>query len=425
MIILRWLGKNISTLILAFVIALVVWVSAVTAADPNLEQNYPRPVQLEIVGLEPGLLIRERENLPNNILVTLNAPRSIWTRLITQDQPIQAYIDLTDLDEGQHTVPVQIRRPTNIAPVRVIQRTPTEVTVVLEPEISRTFPVTLIIDGEPALGYQAGDPVYNPTEVVVTGAQSTVMRVEEVRAYLDISGVIQTVETALALDALDENDQSMNRITITPNAIEVRQPINLLGGYRNVIVKAVYTGQVANGYKLTHITVTPPSIVVFSPNLELLNELPGYIETEPLDLTDASNDLEAFLDLNLPEEIEVPNDQRVLVQVGVAAIESNLAVSLPVEAIGLARGLSAQVAPQSVDIIFSGPLTVLDNLKPSDIRVVVDLAGHDVGTYHLSPRVTFLPESVRIESILPSTLEIMITIAPTPTTTPTPATPSS
>ena len=32
---LRWLAKNLATLLLAFILALIVWVSAVTSADPN------------------------------------------------------------------------------------------------------------------------------------------------------------------------------------------------------------------------------------------------------------------------------------------------------------------------------------------------------------------------------------------------------
>ena len=35
----RWLFRNIGTLILALVLAIVVWISAVTAANPNVERT--------------------------------------------------------------------------------------------------------------------------------------------------------------------------------------------------------------------------------------------------------------------------------------------------------------------------------------------------------------------------------------------------
>jgi hypothetical protein len=47
---------NFGTLLLAFVLAVVVWVSAVVTADPNLEQNFG-PVPVELVGLDADMLL--------------------------------------------------------------------------------------------------------------------------------------------------------------------------------------------------------------------------------------------------------------------------------------------------------------------------------------------------------------------------------
>jgi hypothetical protein len=52
--------------------------------------------------------------------------------------------------------------------------------------------------------------------------------------------------------------------------------------------------------------------------------------------------------------------------------------------------------------------------------VVVDLSGLELGAYQLTPLVDFLPPQVKIESILPMTLEVVITFAATPTPSPTP-----
>jgi hypothetical protein len=97
------------------------------------------------------------------------------------------------------------------------------------------------------------------------------------------------------------------------------------------------------------------------------------------------------------------------------------AMPWPVEIIGLAPGLEASVAPASVDVILTGPVPVLNALGPTDVRVVVDLSGYDVGTYQLIPQVNILPERVQKVSMLPATVEATITVAPTPAGTPTPA----
>jgi hypothetical protein len=84
---------------------------------------------------------------------------------------------------------------------------------------------------------------------------------------------------------------------------------------------------------------------------------------------------------------------------------------------GLHEGFGAQVFPQTVDVIISGPLPVLDALASQDITVAVNAAGLGAGTYQLTPEVKVLVENVLVESILPGTVEVVIAVAGTPTPT--------
>jgi hypothetical protein len=121
----------------------------------------------------------------------------------------------------------------------------------------------------------------------------------------------------------------------------------------------------------------------------------------------------------------VVGDSKVLVQVSIAAIESSMTISLPVEMIGLAPGLEGEVSPAAVDVIIAGPVPVLNDLKPNDIRVKVDLTGYGTGIHQIIPEVDFLPAQVQVVSILPATVEVTVTNAPTSTPPQTgPATPT-
>ncbi len=86
--------------------------------------------------------------------------------------------------------------------------------------------------------------------------------------------------------------------------------------------------------------------------------------------------------------------------------------------IGLASGLQAHLSPQTVDIILSGPLPVLDSLVISDVHVEVDLTGLLPGTYQLTPKVTLLQQTLIVESILPGTVEVVISKIGSATPTP-------
>jgi YbbR domain-containing protein len=277
--------------------------------------------------------------------------------------------------------------------------------------------VNLEITGEPAIGYQKRVPSHVPSSVTVSGPASLVERVVEVHAELDITGAVETINRELPLAALDQNGQPVNGVTITPTEVSVTQPVFLQGGYRNVIVRVVTEGQPANGYKLTNITVSPLNVVVFSSDPQLVNDLPGYVETEPVILTDAEDDVNQFVGLNLPEDISIVDDQFVLVQVSIAAIEGSLTMSLPVTPIGLLPIHAALIEPPTVDVILSGPVPVLDTLDSSDLRVIVDLTDLEPGLYLVTPTVDILPDRIFVETILPSTVQVEIIIAPTATPT--------
>jgi YbbR domain-containing protein len=89
--------------------------------------------------------------------------------------------------------------------------------------------------------------------------------------------------------------------------------------------------------------------------------------------------------------------------------------------IGLSPEYSVVISPAQVDVLITGPLPLLNNLKPGGIRVSIDLTGLDLGTHQVTPVVDLLPSQVKVASINPVNVEVTIIKAPTPeaTTSPT------
>ena len=44
--IVRWLGNNLTSIILSLLLALVIWTSAVTSANPNIEAEFTIPLDV-------------------------------------------------------------------------------------------------------------------------------------------------------------------------------------------------------------------------------------------------------------------------------------------------------------------------------------------------------------------------------------------
>jgi YbbR domain-containing protein len=416
----RWLATNLRTFMWALAMALAVWVAAVTSADPDEVRLYPDPIPVEIIGQDPSLVITS--DVPDQIELTLRAPSSVWEILLNDPNDIKASLYLSELGAGEHTLDIQVQIP--IQPVRIVSVTPRTATVTLEPFATQTFPVELNITGEPAIGYQAGGATLEPDSIVISGPKSRVERVTQVRAPINLAGVRESIDQSVTAQPLDENNQIVAGIGLNPPDVHVQLPISQQGGYRDLAVKVVVNGQVASGYRLANISVFPPVVTVFSGDPALVNSLPGVLETQPLDLENASDELSTRLSINLPEGVSLVGEQTVLVRVNVSPIQSSLTLSnTAIEIEGLPNGWFAQIAPESVDVILSGPLPLLEILSPQDVRVLLDVTDLEEGTYQLTPEVDILVSDIVVESILPGTVEVVISSSSIPTPIPTPTPP--
>ncbi len=413
----RWVSENYRTFLWALALAIAVWVAAVTSADPDETRTLPSAVPIQITGQDPSLVINSE--IPTTVEMTLRAPRSVWDLIEANPQTVQAILDLSGLSSGEHSLNLQIQ--IDARPVQVVAVAPRTVTFTLESLSTKTLGVDLSLSGEAAIGYQVGKVNLEPAEIVIAGAESQVQKVARVRVAVNLSGIREDYDQTLPVEILDEKGQKVDGVSVSPETIHITLPVSQQGGYRDVAVKVIVAGRVASGYRLTDISVFPPIVTVFAADPKLVNEMPGVLETQPLSLQNVQEDINTRLALNLPEGISIVGEQTVLIQAGVSPIESSVTLAdEKVEITGLDTGLTAHISPTTVDVILSGPLPLLDTLTRQGIRVTVDLTGLGIGTHQVVPKVEVLISDIVVESILPNTIEVVITLIGAPTITPTP-----
>lgn len=415
----RWVVENYKTFLWALALAVAVWISSVTSADPDQTRALEAPVPVEVIGQSSNLVFSE--TVPKEVEVTLRAPTSVWKLIDADAGIVRAVLDISGLSAGEHTLELQIQ--VGARPVQIVSVSPKNFIFTLEPLITKPFKVDLRILGEAAAGYQVGESSLEPGSVIVAGAESQVQKVNRARVSVDLNGIRENFDQVLKIEALDERGQPVSGVTVSPETAHVILPVSQQGGYRDVAVKVTTLGRVAGGYRLTDISVYPPVVTVYSSDPDLVNSLPGALETQPLDLQNARDDISTRLKLSLPPGISIIGEQTVLVQAGVSPIESSVTLSgQRIEVTGLESGLNVQISPATVDIILSGPLPALDTLTRQSVRVTINLTGLTAGTYQLSPAIEVLVADIVAESILPNTVEILLTLletgAPLPTPTP-------
>lgn len=397
---LRSLLSNVSSILIALLFAVVVWVVATNEENPVREGLFPDAVSITFQNRAPDLTLLDPSRLAAR--VRIRAASAIWDTLNTSD--FQVVADLGGLQDGDATI--TLSAISNDARVRVTAIDPPAITVRLEKIRSVPTVVRVRILDDPPLGYENKTPEVQPATVTITGPQDEIERVNDATVEVSLRSAKSAVDREASVVLHDAQGNQIQDLTIAPSTVQVHVPIEQRVGYKDAAVKAVITGTVASGYWVSDISVDPATVtLVGAPTL--LNQLGGFVETEALDLTNAQDNVVQRLHLTLPEGVSVQNASDVLVRVAVEPVLSGLTVQRQVS-IAKTCNLVTQVSPETVSVILSGPLPILQALRRDDVQIVVAAPACTPGSYQSELRAENVPDKIKVESIVPETAQVNV-----------------
>ncbi len=405
----RGLLENLGNLLLAIVLAVLVWVVAERQANPSSEKTFRDPIPIALQNLPAGMVAYDVS--AETTQVTVNAPDNVWNDL-NPDQ-VSAWIDLSGQVSGTLDLPVKVSVPNRAAPVVKIE--PASVHLKLEPLTEAQLPVAVAVSGEPALRFAASPIETTPATVTVRGPASLVKTIAAATSQLSIQDARATISRTLTLSPRDRDGQIVPYVSLSPSSTLAVVRLQPLGGFRDLAVKIDLRGNVAPGYLMTNVSVDPQIVTVFGSSAAL-DAVPGFISTEPVSVTDATEDINSRVRLVLPSGVSYLGDPTVQVGVKIKAIESSLTTFAPLTPQGLSPDLSARFSPEILDVIISGPIASLNALRPNDVLAFANLFNLAEGTYQITPTVS-VPGNINVVSVLPATVQVTIGPYVTPTLT--------
>lgn len=396
----RWFANNIGLMILAVILASFVWALASLQGDPILENTISAPVV--VTGQPAAGEILSASTLPTAVSVRIRAPQSVFETL---GNTVQVAVDLSQLGPGEHVV--ELTPAINASPSLLLSSRPNTATVTIENTTRQSFPIKVSITGTPAIGYRTLAPVVTPTEGIITGTSQVVTQVATLEAIVNVDNVRSSIEQTVPLVARDAAGNTISGLSISPNAVVVRVPVEQLSNYRDLAVRVKITGQPANGYAVTNVEYAPQVVTVFGPR-EAILQLPGFIETLDVSIDKVKQNVEQRVGLNVPPNVSlVSENQSVAVRVQIDAQQGARTISRRPTVTGVATPRIANVSPQSVDIVLAGPLPMLNQLAEEDVRVEVDASDLPTGVHQVAPTV-IKPDGITVQSILPATVQVEI-----------------
>lgn len=396
----KLINKDLTIKILSVMLALLLWFYVITEQNPELTKDISVPVRLvNTAFLEKSdmVLVNDAENF--NLTLRVKGKSDDLDKL--NENTVDAIADLEGHRlKGENFVKININGIPN--GVNVLWKSAESLKVILEQKVHVQKTVQVNIMGNPSQGLAAMTPMIAPNDVVITGAESQVNKIKNVRVDVDIASVNAEVKKVLPVRVLDENGKDVQNIAIEPSNVEVSIPIE---NTKRVRLQMDMVGQPASGYMVNNISVQPEEILITGKQqiLEGIN----ILKTEKIDITEGTSDVSKDVKLIMPDGVELVNaNEKVNIFVNIEKIATNEIVIDNYQYVNLAEGLEVESMQSGIRVSLRGAESQLVGAE-NTIKFFVDLKHATEGTNMLNI-FWEAPQGIEVISVSPQQAVVVL-----------------
>jgi len=393
--------SKIYRLLIAFVIAIILWISANGSSSDIIVEDIPN-IPVNIINTEQlkenNLMIEDLKNYYVNIKLkgTENNLRQVNV------DKIVAQIDVGGVDKsGTITPEISINGISNSVIIESLK--PSTISLDIVNINERQYSVTIQTNGQPANDQEVISTQCD-TKVELVGSANNLSRVDQVVAVAEVNGMLNDSTITAEVKAIDSDGNIVNNISYSPSEVSIDV---LLGLTKEVNIKAPSTlGDPKDGYKVTAITVNPTTKIVGAKS-DQFNTI-SDLNIDALSVLGESSSFTREVELKLPDGVYFQdNDNRVEVTINIEAVEEKSYDVTDISSKNLAEGFTAaKIENTTVKVTLKGTKEELAEIKAEDIELSVDLTGKIKGTYEV-PLSINLSQNL-VEKIEPDNVEVTI-----------------
>ncbi|NJL94159.1 MAG: YbbR-like domain-containing protein [Anaerolineae bacterium] len=386
----NWFRVNLQWLLISLLLAVAIWVVAVSQTDPIEQRVYSRPLSIEF-RVDDNMII---EGEPSNSLaqVRLRAPLSEW-EVLRADQ-IRVIADLRGIEEGTHRITLRGELEDGLR-ADLVSIDPSSVRVSVAQFASQRIPLEVQVTQEPPVGFFYPDlPNCGLSEVTARGVEGRLADLKAV-ARINLSDERNPGNRRINLIAVDAQERNVPGITLDPSQVTCEFEIRPNEGVSEISVLPDVSGFPPGGYIYEGYEIEPPTVLVAgSPSA--IRALNGVVETETISLAGADSSFERTVAVQLPDGVSLdPPGQTVNVRIRIGTVTgSRQYEDIPIQVEGAPNGLEVTVLPDVVDVLVVGPQPFLQALSRDALRVSVEVSGLEPGTYQLDPSWSIIVQNL-------------------------------
>ncbi|MCI9381055.1 MAG: hypothetical protein HFG88_08425 [Dorea sp.] len=388
----RRLTSNLGLKVLAFFIAVFMWLIVVNIDDPVIEKTY--------IGIPVSVVNEEIVTATNRtyqivdgtqeVSVAVSARRSVMEKITAED--IAAVADMKELSLGTQ-IPIEV----SIQGYRYEKAftTPRNLQVKIEDEARSNFPITPTTLGTVREGYVLGELKADPEKVTFRGPESVINSISRVVAEADVSGLSEDAEIEARLILYDVNNNVIDQTILANNLGKEGVSVDVtLYRIKNVPVK-LSTSKIsaADGYKVSAVGVEPREISVTGDEQALAELDEIWIPAEELEMSDLTERTEKIIKVSsyLPEDVMLVEENAdsvvVSIQIEQPGVKNYEVSTSSITVNNLSENLQLSYGAVDFEIQVKGPAETLKVFSTAK-KVSIDLKNYSV------PGVYFVPVSI-------------------------------
>lgn len=394
----KWLQSNTVAKIVALLLALMLWLFAAseqTTGQPTLTEHEFKDISITWVTDETQFAtINATENAD---IVLRGSPNDIRSVAVGS---LRVIADATDRGHGEHD-DVVLRVEGVPRGVQAYPR-PEIAAITLERKATIELPVRILLYGEAAPGFTAGQPIVSPNRVFVTGTEAELAKIEILSAQINISNASSVIDETVRIRALDKESNELN-VEINPTVVDVIVPVS--SPFKELPLSIHFEGHPTEGYSVGELDLSSEYITVFGPvqEIERYEFFPGptfNIEgiSETTIYEQSLNSLFGTTQIE-PSKIEVT--------VNIVESEVMELLGVPIEINGLADNIKATLEQNSIKLKLEASPDRLQLLAKEDIQVFVDVSNKALGEHDIILKVS-TPRFVKVFDLEQESVTVLL-----------------
>lgn len=376
--------NKIWSLILSVSLAICLWMYVITTVSPNSKTTVSDiPVVFEG---ETWLLENRNLIITNGMDATvdleLSGNRTDLNKLNRSN--ITLKVDLTKVYEaGETNLTYTILTPSDVpsGAITVESRYPADVKLTVEKRLKQEVPVKLVFTGAVPEGFLADteNVLLDYPVVNIKGPAPVVEQIKQARIDVNLEDRTESFIESYRYTLCDEEGNPIDVEQITTDVAEVQLEMKI-HRYQEIPLKlnVVYGGGATEGY--TRYEIKPSSIRVSGSDAVLADLSEIVLGT--VNFAERTENTQLTFPINLPEGVEnltgITEATVDIRFVGLSIKEFTVDAG-NIKVINVPNGLKYELMSEVMKVTLRGPVAKINQIKPENIVVTVDLTGKEVG----------------------------------------------